>query len=92
MEVSARVIPVQGGFELAGDASTTTKIVFVDERGRIIGFGEEPGAGVPAISERVPKGEAYWVGFINSSFGSSSFRTYQVHGRSLCLIEPAKAL
>ncbi len=88
----SRVIPVQGGFELAGNASAVKKIIFVDERGRIIGFGEEPGAGVPSISEPVAKGEKYWVGFINSGFGSKSFAAFAMHGHGLCLIAPAKAL
>ncbi len=90
------VLPIQGGFELAGPVSSVgaPKIVFVDERSRIIGFGEEVYAGVPAAIARPAPGRQYWVGFINSRYGSKSFSAYLVshHGRDICLMEKPRTL
>ncbi|MDQ2840520.1 MAG: hypothetical protein M3Y72_05665 [Acidobacteriota bacterium] len=91
------VVPVQGGFEVVGPVSSThaPKVVFVDERSRIVGFGEEVNAGVPAAIAQTPAdGQRYWVGFINSRYGSKSFSTYLVshHGAAICPIEQSRNL
>ena len=93
----SNVLPIQGGFEVVGAVSSARapKVVFVDERSRIIGFGEEVHAGVPAAIAPPPaEGQHYWIGFINSRYGSKSFSSYLVshHGRNICPIEQPRTL
>jgi hypothetical protein len=75
--------PLAAGVEVVGWSSTEGKhgdsghLYFVDEVGRIIGLGRRLPAGLPTDlrSLDLPKSLA-WVGFVNPTFKSKSFRTY----------------
>ncbi len=90
------VFPVFGGLEIVGSMAhpaSSPAVVFVDQIGRVIGFGDEIPAGIPAVVTQPPaKGSTPWVGFINLGYASTSFSTYSVldHGKKACPMEPAR--
>lgn len=68
-------------FEVQGWADGAARIVFVDEIGRIVGFGMRPGAGpVELYTTDVPRKLAF-TGFIRGEFGGHRFSVYAVDAR-----------
>lgn len=95
---SSAVFPVEGGFAVVGNqplASRNARVLFVNDKSRIVGFGERMPAGVPAIAGGQLSGHSrHWVGFLNSSYGGSSFSTFSAdrNGQILCRLEQAIGL
>jgi len=68
-------------FEVQGWAEDETRVIFVDETGRIVGFGMRPGAGpVELYTTDVPRKLAF-TGFIRGEFGEHGFSAYTVDAR-----------
>jgi hypothetical protein len=63
------------------------KLVFLDERTRIVGFGRKLPGGLPhgLASSETPQSIA-WVGFVNLRFQSKSFSPYIIQGRGRELV------
>jgi hypothetical protein len=68
------------------------KLVFLDERKRIVGFGEKLPAGLPhgLASLETPQSIA-WAGFVNLRFQSKSFLPYTIEGQGKNLFLAGKA-
>lgn len=91
------MFPVVGGVELVGwtDAGALTRdaaVLFVDANHHVIGFGKQPGAGVPAaVSSWDTPGAMAWVGFVPLQEPSRELTAYarSSNGRSFQPIEGA---
>jgi len=65
-------------FEVQGWADGAARVVFVDEQGRIVGFGMRPRAGpVELYTNDVPRALAF-TGFIRGEFGEHEFSLWAV--------------
>ncbi len=90
--------PVESGVGVVGwvegplHSWNPDRIVFVNQAGIIVGYGEKMAAGLPFEFRRVntPSSLA-WVGFVNSNFESHSVKVYRVN-RAHGILEPLGAL
>jgi hypothetical protein len=80
-----RTLPIERGVEVIGwaEGSRSQQMVFVNESGRIVGFGRKLLAGFPyeLRSPETPSSLG-WVGFVNLGFEEKSFRTYLIDRRT----------
>jgi hypothetical protein len=78
-------LPIEEGVEVVGwaDGSQSQRLVLVNESGRIVGCGRKLLAGFPydLHSPETPSSLG-WVGFVNLSFETKSFRTYLIDRRT----------
>jgi hypothetical protein len=87
------VAPVEGGLEVVGWVNSTDvrdpfpRVLLVNEKGQIIGWGRQPTASFPPdwLSLTTPKHEA-WVGFANLKVPSRSVKAYALNRRNIAEI------
>lgn len=81
------IAPIEGGLSLAGYATKLGKegqnlVLFVDESGRIVGFGRHLPVGYPTGLPHLNAVDSRnWVGFVNKQHGSRSFTSYLVDSK-----------
>ena len=97
----AYVFPLQEGFGVAGWTNERLSVVhplrflLVNQAQRVVGLGEQLPAGLPdRFSSSGLRSKSAWVGFINPSFGSSSFSTYLIdpHAKGIMPIGQATVI
>ncbi len=92
----AGMYPVLGGTEIVGvtpSRSGGTRVVFVDETGRVVGIGERITAGVPAVLRSAELHRMQpWAGFVNAKFGSRKLSTYLVRDEYLCPLAESRSI
>jgi hypothetical protein len=68
-------------FEVQGWADGAARVVFVDQTGRIVGFGMRPKAGPAELyTQDVPRALAF-TGFIQGAFGAHEFSLWALDSR-----------
>lgn len=65
-------------YEVQGWVDNAAKVIFVDDAGRILGFGQRPNGGIAELySDDLPASMAY-TGFIRGDFGAQQFWVFAV--------------
>jgi hypothetical protein len=89
--------PLESGLVVIGWTDSPRQIwhpqefVFLDDQGRIVGFGKKLPGGLPRglASYETPQSIA-WLGYVNLSFQSKSFSPYSIEGRGKALVPAGK--